>query len=83
MCIGKESQKIHDHVYSLSLKESQGLFKNEEIYSAYYISMYLIQDTYGAILAHQKKGFSEEPLLAYIEFWGVMQAIVIQQDSIS
>ncbi|WP_143741866.1 hypothetical protein [Thiorhodovibrio frisius] len=32
---------------------------------------------------HRIKGFSEDSLIAYIEFWGVMQAIVIQQDSIS
>ena len=34
-------------------------------------------------MAHRPKGFSSDPFEAYIEFWGVMQAIVIQQDSIS
>lgn len=29
-----------------------------------------------------KKGFSEDPHEAYLKFWGVMQAIIIQQDSI-
>jgi hypothetical protein len=27
-------------------------------------------------------GFSRDPMRAYIEFWGVMQAIAIQQDAI-
>jgi hypothetical protein len=29
-----------------------------------------------------QRGFSSEPLLAYVEFWGVMQAVFIQQDAI-
>ena len=29
-----------------------------------------------------ERGFSSDPWLAYIEFWGVMQAIFIQQDAI-
>jgi hypothetical protein len=27
-------------------------------------------------------GFSKNPMLAYLEFWGVMQAVVMQQDAI-
>jgi hypothetical protein len=32
---------------------------------------------------HRNNDFSSEPLTAYIEFWGVMQALIIQQDSIA
>lgn len=85
MCIvGKASLKIYDFFHSS--KECQEFFfrpENEERYSAYYISMYLIQDTNEAMLAHRERGFSPDPLIAYIEFWGIMQAIIIQQDSIS
>lgn len=28
------------------------------------------------------RGFSSDPMDAYLEFWGVMQALVIQQDAI-
>lgn len=56
---------------------------NEDTYAAYYTSMYLLQDTGEGLQAHREKGFSNEHLLPYIEFWGVMQAIIIQQDSIS
>ena len=45
--------------------------------------MYLIQDTGELVQSHMKHGFSSDPWLAYIEFWGVMQAIFIQQDAIN
>jgi hypothetical protein len=54
-----------------------------ERYAAYYTSMYILQDTTESLMAHRAKGFSSDPLVAYIEFWGVMQALFIQQDSIS
>jgi hypothetical protein len=44
--------------------------------------MYLIQDTGDAVWTHMRQGFSPDSMRAYIEFWGVMQAIVIQQDAI-
>lgn len=54
----------------------------EERYAAYYTSMYLLQDTTESLIVHRPKGFSSDPFEAYIEFWGVMQALFIQQDSI-
>jgi hypothetical protein len=58
-------------------------FENQDAYAAYYTSMYLIQDTGEAVWAHMKKGFPEDDdMQAYLEFWGVMQAIEIQQDAI-
>jgi hypothetical protein len=55
---------------------------NEERYVAYYTSMYLISDATESLWVHRKKGFSQDAHEAYLEFWGVMQAIIIQQDSI-
>jgi len=52
-------------------------------FAAYYTSMYLIQDTGEAVHQHMAGDFSADPLRAYVEFWGVMQAIFIQQDAIS
>ncbi len=59
-------------------------FKDEyrKAYAAYYTAMFLIQDTGESVQSHMKRGFSSDEWLAYIEFWGVMQAIVIQQDAI-
>jgi len=45
--------------------------------------MYLLQDTSESLYVHRIKGFANDPHEAYIEFWGVMQAIFIQQDAIS
>jgi hypothetical protein len=56
---------------------------NEEKYVAYYNSMYLLQDTTESLWWHRGQGFSSEPMHAYIEFWGVMQAVIIQQDAIA
>jgi hypothetical protein len=56
--------------------------ENADAYAAYYTSMYLIQDTGEAIFVHMAKDFSADPMQAYLEFWGVMQAINIQQDAI-
>jgi hypothetical protein len=50
-------------------------------YAAYYTSMYLIQDTGESVSMHMKRGFLSN-LVSYIEFWGIMQAIIIQQDAI-
>jgi hypothetical protein len=54
----------------------------EERYAAYYTSMYLLQDTTESLSVHRERGFATDSHLAYIEFWGVMQAIFIQQDAI-
>ena len=51
-------------------------------YAAYYTAMYLIADTGESIDTHMKRGFSCDPHMAYIEFWGVLQANFIQQDAI-
>jgi hypothetical protein len=56
---------------------------HEEEFVAYYNSMYLLADATEALLHHRALGFSSNPLLAYLEFWGVMQAVIIQQDSIA
>ena len=46
--------------------------------------MYLMQDSTEALWTHRQRGFTEgDALLAYVEFWGVMQAVIIQQDSIN
>jgi hypothetical protein len=50
--------------------------------AAGYTSMYLIADTAESIWTHRKLDFSSDPFASYLEFWGVMQAIVIQQDAI-
>lgn len=56
--------------------------ENQPRYAAYYMSMYLLQDTGEALYQHRRRGFGSDALHAYLEFWGVMQALFIQQDAI-
>jgi hypothetical protein len=56
---------------------------HQEVFVAYYNSMYLLQDASESLWEHRETGFSSNPLRAYLEFWGVMQAVIIQQDSIA
>lgn len=76
-------QEIYDYFQSNNV--CQEFFFNssrEERYAAYYTSMYLILNATESLWVHRRKGFSQDPHEAYLEFWGVMQAIIIQQDSI-
>jgi|SRR5271169_9664 len=75
--------KIYDQFHH-SAAGPDFFFKDEHAdeYAAYYTSMYLIQDTGEAVWKHLRRGFSGDPLTAYLEFWGVMQALTIQQDAV-
>lgn len=78
---------LHEAIYNQFHQCSAGpayffLPQRANEYSAYYTSMYLIQDTAEAVYNHVTCGFSVDAMRAYLEFWGVMQAIEIQQDAI-
>jgi hypothetical protein len=75
--------EIYDHFHASPAGPAHFfLADNADAYAAYYTSMFLIQDTGEAIWTHMKSDFSPLPLTAYVEFWGIMQAVVIQQDAI-
>lgn len=81
--ISKIRGKIYDFFHNSAACQKFFLDSmQEEKYAAYYTSMYLLQDTTESLMVHRESGFSENSHKAYIEFWGVMQAIIIQQDSI-
>jgi hypothetical protein len=82
--IAQHRSEIYDYFHSNSACQ-QFFFDpaNEDIYAAYYNSMYLLQDSTESLLRHREIRFNADPLLAYLEFWGVMQAVIIQQDSIT
>jgi hypothetical protein len=77
------SSKIYDQFHIRGARPEH-FFGDEcaSAFAAYYTAMYLIQDSGEAVSAHMQRGFSSGPLIKYIEFWGVMQAIFIQQDAI-
>ncbi len=76
-------EKIYEHFHSNNACQKFFFDKAQEgRYAAYYTSMYLLHNTTESLMVHREKGFSSDPFEAYIEFWGVMQAVIIQQDSI-
>lgn len=80
-------QTLRNEIYNQFQNSSAGpqyFFQpeNADVHAAYYTAMYLVQDTAEAVDAHMARGFSSDAMFAYIEFWGVMQAIEIQQDAI-
>ena len=79
---GNAYSAVYDYFQASSACQSY-MFKDENAndYAAYYTAMYLIQDTYDALYTHRGRGFSASTI-AYIEIWGVLQATVIQQDSL-
>ena len=82
--IATRREEIYNHFHgSAACQQFFFAAAQEERYAAYYTSMYLLQDTTESLMTHRTKGFSSDPFEAYIEFWGVMQALFIQQDSIS
>ena len=82
--VGAQRNEIYDYFHqSCSCQEFFFDPAQAERYAAYYTSKYLLQDSTESLLAHREREFSSNPLQAYIEFWGVMQALIIQQDSIA
>lgn len=81
MHVSSVRQQIADH-WQARLPPAGVLFADDDAFAAFYTSKYLIQDTAESIGVHMATGFSANPHAAYIEFWGVMQALVIQQDAI-
>ena len=73
--------KIYDY-FQNSGKCQTYFYSDDKLFSAYYTAMYLLADTAESLIAHRASGFSENFCAAYIEFLGVMQAIIVQQDSI-
>lgn len=75
--------RIYDHFHGS--KTCQIHFFDDthaDDYAAYYTAMYQLQDSTDALFVHRAHGFSPDSQLAYIELLGIMQAIIIQQDSI-
>ena len=79
--IGTACNKIYDFFHGNNACFGE-ITSNDNRFAAYYNSMYLLQDSTESLRVHRKRGFSGDPHLGYIEFWGVMQAVTIQQDAI-
>jgi hypothetical protein len=74
-------QKITNHIQGWSAIP-QALLDDDDRYAALYTSNYLIADTAESIGYLTQSSFSANSHSAYLEFWGLMQAIIILQDSV-
>ena len=79
--VSEARQNIADYAHPSS-RFLDAFIKYGDRYAAFYTSKYLIQDTEEGISTICEEGFSQNPLRAYIEFWGTFQALIIQQDAI-
>lgn len=75
------SELWHANAHVWLHKQSMG-FQTEDQYFAFCVSKDWIQDTAEALIHHRASDFSSDPLKAYLEFWGVLQAVFVQQDAI-
>ena len=58
-------------------------FRDEDSYLAFCVAKDWLQDTGEALSVHRRCGFSADPSLAYFEFWGILQAVFVQQDALA
>lgn len=73
-------RKIYDHIEDWS---KCGWLETSDInYEKYCIAKDTIQDTAEGLLAHREQGFVDDVYRRYIEYYGVLQAVYMQQDAI-
>lgn len=75
------SELWHDNLATWHARRHFG-FDTADRFVAFCAAKDWLQDTSESLLVHRERGFSDNPHLAYIEFWGVLQAAVVQQDAI-
>lgn len=74
---------IYDYFQSSRIREGHFLQPGrQDRFAQYETAMLLLQDTGEALRTHRRRDFCPSALMAYIEFWGVVQAVIIQQDAI-
>jgi hypothetical protein len=75
------SKYWHAEMFTLEKKPSYG-FRSMADYQAFCVAKDWIQDTAEVLMHHRKIGFSHDYLLSYLELYGILQAIFVQQDAI-
>jgi hypothetical protein len=80
--IARLKEKIYDF-YQASEACGTYISSTNGLFPAYYTSLLLLQDSTESLMHHRSRGFpQQDPLQAYLELWGVLQAVIIQQDAI-
>jgi len=57
-------------------------FQSKEAYSAFHVAKDWIQDTSEVLSHHRSAGFASHWTVSYLELYGVLQAVFVQQDAI-
>jgi len=74
-------EKIYDHIENHSRCQWHINATHDE-FVKYCISIDTIQDTAESLMAHFKRGFVIDVSDRYIEYYGILQAVYMQQDAI-
>lgn len=74
-------ERIYDHIQNTASCPWLTRSTHAE-YIAYCISMDTIQDTAETLITHRRHGFSLNMYAKYFEYYGILQAVYIQQDAI-
>lgn len=76
-------REIYDHFHASTIRNDLFLAPgNRDRFAQYETAMLLMQDTGEALWTHRRRDFSSSAMTAYIEVWGVIQAVIIQQDAL-
>ena len=73
--------KIYDHIQRWSMCHWMDRASHDE-YVVYCVAKDTIQDTAETLLTHRQRGFTENVYARYFEYYGILQAVYIQQDAI-
>lgn len=74
-------EKIYNHIQNCSHCQWHDRASHDEFIS-YCVAKDTIQDTAEALSAHRSEGFSDDIYKRYIEYYGILQAVYMQQDAI-
>lgn len=74
-------EKIYDHIQDGAVCHWMERATHNE-YITYCVAKDTIQDTAETLLTHRQRGFSGDMYARYFEYYGILQAIYMQQDAI-
>jgi hypothetical protein len=77
----KVREKIYDHIQNGAVCHWMDRATHDQ-YVTYCVSKDTIQDTAETLYTHRQRGFTENMYAKYFEYYGILQAVYLQQDAI-
>jgi hypothetical protein len=74
-------EKIYNHIQDAEVCRWSDRATHDD-YVTYCVAKDTIQDTAETLIVHRRKGFADDICERYIEYYGVLQAVYMQQDAI-